>query len=224
MTSARTICYYSLLIHFFLHFFYSLKILVWADDSSYVPLENIALNCGSSSLKSSSYDGRNWSSDIRSQFVPATADTDSIPAEASFMYPAVPEVPYKTARIFRSQFTYTFDVTPGPKFVRLHFYPSSYLGLNASKAFLSVTALAGRYSLLKNFSASLNADYLNFAYLMREDGHASIKRIPCWIEGFNTCSSPEPGIMLSFPVTSDFDYDLKYRLYDPEQSIIFAAG
>ncbi|KAK9266767.1 hypothetical protein L1049_012655 [Liquidambar formosana] len=144
------------------------NILVWADDSSYVPLENIALNCGSSSLKSSSYDGRNWSSDIRSQFVPATADTDSIPAEASFMYPAVPEVPYKTARIFRSQFTFTFDVTPGPKFVRLHFYPSSYLGLNASKAFLSVTALGGRYSLLKNFSASLNADYLNFAYLMRE--------------------------------------------------------
>ncbi|KAK9276382.1 hypothetical protein L1049_005915 [Liquidambar formosana] len=168
MTSARTICYYSLFILFFLHFFYSLKILVWADDSSYVPLENIALNCGSSSLKSSSYDGRNWSSDIRSQFVPATADTDSIPAEASFMYPAVPEVPYKTARIFRSQFTFTFDVTPGPKFVRLHFYPSSYLGLNASKAFLSVTALGGRYSLLKNFSASLNADYLNFAYLMRE--------------------------------------------------------
>ncbi|KAK9266774.1 hypothetical protein L1049_012662 [Liquidambar formosana] len=168
MTSARTICYYFLFIHFFLHFFYSLKILVWADDSSYVPLENIALNCGSSSLKSSSHDGRNWSSDIRSQFVLATAGTDSIPAEASFMYPFVPEVPYKTARIFRSQFTYTFNVTPGPKFVRLHFYPSSYLGLNASKAFLSVTALAGRYSLLKNFSASLNADYLNFAYLMRE--------------------------------------------------------
>jgi hypothetical protein len=38
-------------------------------------------------------------------------------------------VPYYTARVSLSQFTYTFRVNKtGPKFVRLHFNPASYTG------------------------------------------------------------------------------------------------
>ncbi|KAL2349115.1 hypothetical protein Fmac_003115 [Flemingia macrophylla] len=71
-----------------------------------------------------------------------------------------------TARIFQSEFSYTFNVTPGPKFIRLHFYPASYLDFNISNAFLTVSA--SNFTLLHNFSASLNADYFNKAYFMKE--------------------------------------------------------
>ncbi|KAI9111963.1 hypothetical protein K1719_017653 [Acacia pycnantha] len=42
----------------------------------------------------------------------------------------------------------------------------SYLGLDVSKAFVSVTA--GNFTLMRNLSVSFTADYLNKAYLMEE--------------------------------------------------------
>ncbi|PKI69844.1 hypothetical protein CRG98_009719 [Punica granatum] len=39
---------------------------------------------------------------------------------------AISTVPYITARLSRSEFSYSFPVTAGPKFLRLHFFPSSY--------------------------------------------------------------------------------------------------
>ncbi|KAK7307033.1 hypothetical protein VNO77_39733 [Canavalia gladiata] len=137
-----------------------------ADNVSYVPSENIVLNCGSNTSELVQYDGRNWSGDIDSPYVPSNAATKSLTARAPNTPQSIPEVPYMTARIFQSQFTYTFNVTPGPKFIRLHFYPASYLDLNVSNAFLSLTA--GNFTLLHNFSVSLNADYFNLAYLMKE--------------------------------------------------------
>jgi hypothetical protein len=58
-----------------------------------------------------------------------------------------------TARIFHSKFTYTFPVLPGPKFVRLYFYPASYSNLDISTSYFSLSA--NNYELLNNFSASL---------------------------------------------------------------------
>ncbi|CAJ1931836.1 unnamed protein product [Sphenostylis stenocarpa] len=137
-----------------------------ADNASYVPRENIVLNCGSNISEFVQNDGRNWSGDVASPYVPSNAETKSRMARAPHTLQSIPEVPYMTSRIFQSQFTYTFNVTPGPKFIRLHFYPASYLDLNISNAFLSVSA--ANCTLLRNFSASLNADYFNLAYFMKE--------------------------------------------------------
>lgn len=60
-----------------------------------------------------------------------------------------------TARIFHNQFTYSFPVSPGQKFVRLYFYPVSYSdGLDITKSYFSVTA--NSFTLLSNYSAYLN--------------------------------------------------------------------
>ncbi|KAF8399658.1 hypothetical protein HHK36_015528 [Tetracentron sinense] len=142
-----------------------------ADNSSYVPSDLIFLNCGSSSFSPTptSY-GRQWTGDIGSKFLPSTGqhhNSTTSTATLQFQDDQVPKIPYMTARIFHfSPFTYSFPVSAGPKFLRLHFYPASYSGLDPSKAFFSVTT--GRYTLLHNFSASLTADALNFAYFSRE--------------------------------------------------------
>ncbi|KAI9111955.1 hypothetical protein K1719_017645 [Acacia pycnantha] len=90
----------------------------------------------------------------------------SLMAKASVINASVPDVPYMTARVFHSPFAYRFNVTPGSKFVRLHFYPTSYSGLDVSKGFVSVTA--SNFTLMHNLSVSLTADYLNKVYLMKE--------------------------------------------------------
>ncbi|XP_052200097.1 receptor-like protein kinase FERONIA isoform X3 [Diospyros lotus] len=71
-----------------------------------------------------------------------------------------------TAQISRSTFTYTFHVTPGQKFIRLHFYPTEYPGFKRSKAFFTVKG--GPYTLLSNFSAALTADVLALPSFAKE--------------------------------------------------------
>ncbi|KDP41347.1 hypothetical protein JCGZ_15754 [Jatropha curcas] len=132
---------------------FHLKLSVFAAYPPYEPLENIALDCGSFDFQTLSFDGRNWTSD--GTFISQSNSTAA--SIVSSIDPGVPQVPYKTARLFFSEFTYNFNLTPGPKFLSLHFYPTSYPGFDASKAFLSVTE--GNHTLLSNFSASLAANY-----------------------------------------------------------------
>ncbi|XP_054809499.1 receptor-like protein kinase FERONIA [Prosopis cineraria] len=150
----------------FLHLLLLHLQIAFAYNISYSPLENIALNCGTSSPEPVLYDGRSWTGDADSQYESSDVEAKSLVAKASMINASVPEVPYMSARVFHSQFTYRFNVTPGPKFIRLHFYPTSYLGLDVSKAFVSVTA--GNFTLLHNLSVSLTTDYMNKAYLMKE--------------------------------------------------------
>ncbi|KAJ6369302.1 hypothetical protein OIU78_001631 [Salix suchowensis] len=131
--------------------------------ANYVPAEKTLLDCGANSDQTDS-DGRHWTSDKGSSFLSSSEKSST--ANASTQDPAVPQVPYLTARIFRSSFTYTFPVVSGHKFVRLYFYPSSYSGLNASDALFSVTA--GSYTLLSNFSVAQTADALNYVSIMKE--------------------------------------------------------
>ncbi|KAI3864992.1 hypothetical protein MKW92_007804 [Papaver armeniacum] len=84
-------------------------------SSSYSSTDKLLINCGATG-DAKDPDGLEWTTDI------------------------VPEIPFMTARVFRSQFTYTFPVSSGRKFVRLYFYPASYAGLNASDSLFSVTA------------------------------------------------------------------------------------
>ncbi|KAK4396005.1 Receptor-like protein kinase FERONIA [Sesamum angolense] len=143
-----------------LSFLFLLDVICAAD---YAPTDKIFLNCGGPPDSTDS-DGRKWTSDIGSKF--ALSTTKSSTATAAIQKPSVPEVPYMTARIFQSEFTYSFPVASGRKFVRLYFYPASYNGLNASNAVFSVTS--GAYTLLRNFSAALTTEALNYDYIMKE--------------------------------------------------------
>uniref|UniRef100_A0A6N2MZP3 Protein kinase domain-containing protein n=1 Tax=Salix viminalis TaxID=40686 RepID=A0A6N2MZP3_SALVM len=115
------------------------------------PADLILLNCGSSSNLSSP-DGRSWDGDSQSKFAASNPQKPHLclipPLET-----LCPTSPYMTARIFHSKFTYTFPLLPGPKFVRLYFYPAAYSNLDISKSYFSLSA--NNYKLLNNFSASL---------------------------------------------------------------------
>ncbi|KAK1285552.1 Receptor-like protein kinase FERONIA [Acorus calamus] len=120
-----------------------------AQKSTYVPSDNILVNCGSSNNFTA--DGRTWVGDTNSNYTVGTDKTiTAIPASQD---PSVSTVPYMTARIFQTQFTYSFTVSPGRKFIRLYFYPSNYTNPNFvdSDSFFSVSA--GPFTLLSNFSA-----------------------------------------------------------------------
>lgn len=134
---------------------------VLADN--YIPRDFILLDCGGPST-ANDIDGRKWYTDDKSKFVPATGN--SIVSKAATQDPSVPDIPFMTARVFSSNFTYSFPVAPSRLFVRLYFYPSSYGGLNASDALFSVSTPS--YTLLKNFSASQTAEALNYAYIIKE--------------------------------------------------------
>ncbi|MBA0575959.1 hypothetical protein Golob_027670 [Gossypium lobatum] len=157
-------CMY-MFIYLYFHNLHYQKLDVSADESAYFPLETILLDCGSSALRALSYDGWNWTNDS-SHFGASNSESSFAMSRASSEETSVAEVPYMTARLFHSRFTYTFNVTPGSKFIRLHFYPDSYMNLNASKSFLTVTA--GNYTLLRHFSAYLNAKHIKSAYFFKE--------------------------------------------------------
>ncbi|KAL3568104.1 hypothetical protein D5086_030755 [Populus alba] len=110
--------------------FLHLTILVTGDPPPpYVPLDSIALDCGSSS--DSIGNARNWTADINSRV--ALLDQDGPSTNSTANGASTSSVPYHTARVSLSKFTYTFRVnTTGPKFVRLYFNPASYTGLNSA--------------------------------------------------------------------------------------------
>ncbi|XP_027351430.1 receptor-like protein kinase FERONIA [Abrus precatorius] len=61
--------------------------------------------------------------------------------------------PFSSARISTSKFTYSFSVTHGPWFLRLHFNPTSYDIFEHYKPLFSVKV--GNFTLLKDFNPSL---------------------------------------------------------------------
>ncbi|OMO50625.1 hypothetical protein COLO4_37975 [Corchorus olitorius] len=135
----------------------------------YTPPDNIALDCGSTTSDNSATaaDGRKWTGDNDSKIsVIEDSSGKSVSATANTPSSSVHTVPYLTARISESQFTYTFPVTAGQKFIRLHFYPAHYQGFDRSKNFFSIKV--GPFTLLNNFSASLTADYMGEASIIKE--------------------------------------------------------
>ncbi|XP_047326912.1 receptor-like protein kinase FERONIA [Impatiens glandulifera] len=131
--------------------------------------DNYAINCGGSSASSAATDGRKWIGDVRSRH-----STFSIESKGKLMISksgvdslsSIDPIPYATAQVSRSDFTYTFKVNPGPKFIRLHFRPSSYASFKRSTSMFTVKA--GNYTLLNNFSPSITADALNLKAFTKE--------------------------------------------------------
>ncbi|KAG2715468.1 hypothetical protein I3843_03G081600 [Carya illinoinensis] len=154
--------------------------------SPYTPVDNILLNCGSSG-NSTTADGRIWIGEASSKFLPleVSKNQPSLSASAAEQSSTAAKVPFETARLSLSPFTYTFKVTPGQKFLRLHFYPSFYSTFNRSNSLFTVKA--GRFTLLRNFNASLTADadgdsgdtlYKEYCVNIDEDQKLDITFIP----------------------------------------------
>ena len=153
----------SILTVYCFFFFHRLTVVSASNDSApYVPTDEILLDTGSSG-NSTAKDGRQWTGDIGTKFA---LFPQSIGATLAVNAKSTYGVPYSTARISRSNFTYNFPVTYGPKFIRLYFYPISYSEFKDSDAFFSVNS--GSYTLLRNFSAYLHAAASNQTTLMRE--------------------------------------------------------
>ncbi|KAF7822397.1 receptor-like protein kinase FERONIA [Senna tora] len=137
--------------------------------TSYTPTDFFSVNCGSSA-KSPASDHRNWTGDIASKlFSPIDEPHNTThPSSVVATAPTSLELPYSTARLSRSQFTYSFPVlTAGQKFLRLYFFPSSYPDdFHRSDSLFSVKA--GPHTLLKDFNASLAADDTQQTTLFRE--------------------------------------------------------
>ncbi|XWS30902.1 hypothetical protein CRYUN_Cryun23aG0031200 [Craigia yunnanensis] len=130
---------------------------------------NIFLDCGSSRNYSIGLDGHKWTGDsgTGSKFLASEQSNEtSIVSKSINLHSSLDPVPYLTARIFQSPFTYSFSVSPGQKFVRLYFNPSTYQGFRSSTAFFTVTA--GPFTLLSHFSPSLTADSLGLKTLVKE--------------------------------------------------------
>ncbi|KAL1202788.1 putative receptor-like protein kinase [Cardamine amara subsp. amara] len=119
---------------------------------AYNPTDLFLFNCGSTSDNVDD-NGRNWTVENR-KFMLSNLDNASFSSDALYQKTGVPQVPYMKARIFRSDFTYSFPVSPGWKFIRLYFYPNQYnFGFDAVNTFFSVTV--NGFTLLQNFSADI---------------------------------------------------------------------
>ncbi|KAE8661361.1 putative Malectin/receptor protein kinase family protein [Hibiscus syriacus] len=134
----------------------------------YTPIENIALDCGSStSANYAAPDGRRWTGDKASPFaVIDESGSKSVSASVRTPNSSFHRVPYMTARISKSEFTYMFPVSAGQKFIRLYFDPARYHGFDTSIYFFSVKV--GPYTLLDNFTASLPSDRSRQASSIKE--------------------------------------------------------
>ncbi|XP_037497078.1 receptor-like protein kinase FERONIA [Jatropha curcas] len=155
--SISAVLYFFLLLH-------QLTILT-AGDSPSPLIGNITIDCGSTSAPTAE-GGRIWTADTDSKFSLLDPTNASITSPAPKNPTSGDQVPYITARLSRSDFTYTLPVTPGPKFIRLYFYPASYVSFSSSTAFFSVKA--GGFTLLSNFSAALYAQAHNFDTFVKE--------------------------------------------------------
>ncbi|KAL8038909.1 hypothetical protein ABFX02_10G002000 [Erythranthe guttata] len=176
--------------------------------ADYVATDKFFLNCGGPP-DSTDPDGRKWISDIGSKF--ALSTTKSSTAPAATQKPSVPEVPYMTARIFQSEFTYSFPVAPGRKFVRLYFYPATYNGLEASNAIFSVTS--GSFTLMKNFSASQTTEALNYDYIMKEFS----MNIPS--EVLNVTFTPSPNTSNSYAFVNGIEVVSHPDIYSTDGTV-----
>ncbi|CAL1392281.1 unnamed protein product [Linum trigynum] len=126
----------------------------------YTPIDNIVVDCGSTTSGSNRADDRSWDADNPSKFLqPGSESASSTPTEHSTR---LEKVPYLSARWSRSNFTYSFPVNPGQKFIRLYFFPATY-SPDFNKSAASFSVIAGQFALLDNFIPDLHP-------LAKEDG------------------------------------------------------
>ncbi|KAL3844590.1 hypothetical protein ACJIZ3_001993 [Penstemon smallii] len=146
--------------HISLYILTILCLLFWIIFASSPP-DSIAISCGSSGSLTAP-DGRLWVGDNSGLF-PLQINGKSSNSRAIHK---LDSLLYKTARISRHEFSYTFPVKPGQKFIRLHYHQDSYKGFKKSKALFTVKA--GPYTLLSNFSTALTSTALGVKQIIKE--------------------------------------------------------
>ncbi|KAH6791933.1 hypothetical protein C2S52_002410 [Perilla frutescens var. hirtella] len=135
------------------------------DDSTHFT-GDVSINCASKG-NSVAHNGREWIGDVQPKLstllqLKGLSDSSTVIHKLTSADP----VPYKTARISDSRFSYAFRVSPGQKIIRLHFNPSSYKGFKMFRDLFTVEA--GPFTLLSNFSASLAAEALGVSLISKE--------------------------------------------------------
>ncbi|KAL9323552.1 hypothetical protein ACSQ67_008409 [Phaseolus vulgaris] len=141
---------------FFLLLYFSVHL------QAYTPEEIFTISCGTTGK---SFDGqRRWTGDEDTKYL--TFQDGTVSEMATRQSPSTNEIPYSIARLSRSQFNYSFPVSPGPKFLRLFFYPSDYPSFPRNQA--SFTVQSNQFTLLNAFNASLHADALATQTIFRE--------------------------------------------------------
>ncbi|XP_058075441.1 receptor-like protein kinase FERONIA [Magnolia sinica] len=183
-----------------------------STSSNYYSPEIILLNCGESS-ETIGNDGRSWLGDVGSRFAPSSQNSN---ISSAMSQNSVPSVPYMTARIFHSQYTYTFSVNAGWKFVRLYFYPANYSSFDASNAIFSVTA--SRYTLLRNFSFYITAKALNYSYFIHE---FSINTVD---EFLNLTFYPSPNIPNAYAFVNGIEIVWMPNIFSRTARVILDEG
>ncbi|KAK4602949.1 hypothetical protein RGQ29_011795 [Quercus rubra] len=127
------------------------------SPSPYKPVDNIILNCCGFSDNSTTLDGRTWNGDVNSKFFPQELSQNQASLATNSSHKTRPsQVPYTTACLSVSPFTYKFPLKTGQKFVQLYFYPATYSNFDRSNALFSVET--GTFTLLRDFNASLTVD------------------------------------------------------------------
>ncbi|WCJ22079.1 Malectin/receptor-like protein kinase family protein [Euphorbia peplus] len=129
-------------------------------------LDEVILDCGSSEFVS--FNGKYWSGDVDSKFIPVDYARRTISTASTSISDNVPKIPYSTARIFHFDFAYSFPMSPGFKYIRLHFYPTSYSGMGGGSSEVSFSVFCGQYTLLRNFNPSAMANTLEVDYFTKD--------------------------------------------------------
>ncbi|CAA0828358.1 Putative receptor-like protein kinase [Striga hermonthica] len=129
--------------------------------------DDVSINCGSTGIFPAP-NGREWIGDIAN---PKSASFMQIKGHSTTSAATAKSisgdwVPYRSSRISRSRFVYSFHVGPGPKVLRFHFYPAQYKGFKGLEDLFTVQA--GPFTLLGNFSASLAARALGVKSFAKE--------------------------------------------------------
>ncbi|KAK1632780.1 hypothetical protein QYE76_007095 [Lolium multiflorum] len=139
---------------------FALVSLAMAAGNNSTASGHILLSCGESD-QSIDDSGRTWDGDTFSKFALVLNST------ASNQDSSLPStVPWMSARIFTSNYTYSFPVSSSRMFLRLYFYPAAYENYNFSDAYFSVTTT--NLVFLNEFNASQTAQAKNSAYLTLE--------------------------------------------------------
>ncbi|XP_047954427.1 putative receptor-like protein kinase At5g39000 isoform X2 [Salvia hispanica] len=140
--------------------FYLVFFLLLSSASASAAIDAISVNCGS---KSSG--GNVWRGDMP-PLLQLQGEKTVFRSSTSSAGAGDHPIPYRTARLSRSRFSYRFNVTQGQKILRLHFNPALYRGFKRFNDLFEVEA--GGFTLLGNFSASLTADALGLSYFVKE--------------------------------------------------------
>ncbi|XP_061359966.1 receptor-like protein kinase FERONIA [Gastrolobium bilobum] len=134
-----------------------LQLLFPLQVNSYNPVDDFAVSCGGSATIQ--FQNRTWVGDVDTKLfsiIESETSSPSVKTNAPNSPSSVNSVPFGSARISHSKFTYSFPVTNGPKFVRLHFYPTSYANFKPYNTLFSVKIdNNNNLTLLKDFNASL---------------------------------------------------------------------